>query len=75
MPMRIKITSQIAGQVWKLLAQQGDELAADAPIVILESMKMEIPILAPTAGKIIELHVAEEDMVAEDQLICVIESQ
>jgi biotin carboxyl carrier protein len=73
--MRIKITSQIAGQVWKLLAQQGDELAADAPIVILESMKMEIPILAPTAGKIIELHVAEEDMVAEDQLICVIESQ
>ncbi|MFW2436791.1 MAG: acetyl-CoA carboxylase biotin carboxyl carrier protein subunit [Parvibaculales bacterium] len=73
--MRIKITSEIAGQVWKLLAQQGDELAADAPIVILESMKMEIPILAPTAGKIIELHVAEEDMVAEDQLICVIESQ
>ena len=75
MPMRIKITSEIAGQVWKLLAQQGDELAADAPIVILESMKMEIPILAPTAGKLIELHVAEEDMVAEDQLICVIESQ
>ena len=75
MPMRIKITSEIAGQVWKLLAQQGDELAADAPIVILESMKMEIPILAPTAGKIIELHVAGEDMVAEDQLICVIESQ
>ena len=75
MPMRIKITSEIAGQVWKLLAQQGDELAADAPIVILESMKMEIPILAPTAGKIIELHVADEDMVAEDQLICVIESQ
>lgn len=75
MPMRIKITSEIAGQVWKLLAQQGDELAADAPIVILESMKMEIPILAPTAGKIIELHVVEEDMVAEDQLICVIESQ
>lgn len=75
MPMRIKITSEIAGQVWKLLAQKGDELATDAPIVILESMKMEIPILAPTAGKIIELHVAEKDMIAEDQLICVIESQ
>ena len=73
--MRSKITTEIAGQVWKLVAQPGDDVAADAPIVILESMKMEIPILAPTAGKLIELHVAEEDMVAEDQLICVIENQ
>jgi acetyl-CoA carboxylase biotin carboxyl carrier protein len=73
--MRSKITTEIAGQVWKLVAQQGDDVAADAPIVILESMKMEIPILAPTAGKLIELHVAEEDMVAEGQLICVIESR
>jgi acetyl-CoA carboxylase biotin carboxyl carrier protein len=73
--MRSKITTEIAGQVWKLVAQPGDDVAADAPIVILESMKMEIPILAPTAGKLIELHVAEEDMVAEGQLICVIESR
>ena len=73
--MRSKITTEIAGQVWKLVAQQGDDVAVDAPIVILESMKMEIPILAPTAGKLIELHVAEEDMVAEGQLICVIESR
>ena len=73
--MRSKITTEIAGQVWKLVAQQGEDVAADAPIVILESMKMEIPILAPTAGKLIELHVAEEDMVAEGQLICVIESR
>ena len=73
--MRSKITTEIAGQVWKLVAQPGDDVAADAPLVILESMKMEIPILAPTAGKLIELHVAEEDMVAEGQLICVIESR
>ena len=73
--MRSKITTEIAGQVWKLVAQLGDDVAADAPIVILESMKMEIPILAPTAGKLIELHVAEEDIVAEGQLICVIESR
>ena len=73
--MRSKITTEIACQVWKLVAQLGDDVAADAPIVILESMKMEIPILAPTAGKLIELHVAEEDMVAEGQLICVIESR
>ena len=73
--MRSKITTEIAGQVWKLVAQLGDDVAADAPIVILESMKMEITIMAPTAGKLIELHVAEEDMVAEGQLICVIESR
>ncbi len=73
--MRSKITTEIAGQVWKVVAQQGDDLAADAPIVILESMKMEIPILAPTAGTLVELLVAEEDMVAEGQLICVMESK
>ena len=42
-------------------------------IIILESMKMEIPILAPRAGKLIELHVAEEDMVAEDQAIATLD--
>ncbi|MDC0147945.1 acetyl-CoA carboxylase biotin carboxyl carrier protein subunit [Alphaproteobacteria bacterium] len=72
--MRIKVNSEIAGQVWKVTAAQGTSMDADEPIIILESMKMEIPIVAPKAGVLIELHVGEEDMVAEGQLIAIIES-
>ena len=71
--MKVKVASEIAGQVWTSVARVGDDLAADDVIIILESMKMEIPILAPRAGKLIELHVAEEDMVAEDQAIATLD--
>jgi len=72
--MRTKITSEIAGQVWKVIAKQGDDVAVDDVIVILESMKMEIPIQASKAGNLLEIMVAEEDMVAEGQHIATIES-
>jgi acetyl-CoA carboxylase biotin carboxyl carrier protein len=65
--MSVTINSEIAGQVWKLVATPGDQLQADDVILILESMKMEIPILAPTAGVLAEILVAEEDMIGEGQ--------
>ncbi len=65
--MSVTISSEIAGQVWKLVATPGDQLQADDVILILESMKMEIPILAPTAGVLAEILVAEEDMIGEGQ--------
>jgi acetyl-CoA carboxylase biotin carboxyl carrier protein len=65
--MSVTINSEIAGQVWKLVATPGDQLRADDVILILESMKMEIPILAPTAGVLAEILVAEEDMIGEGQ--------
>ena len=71
--MRTKITSEIAGQVWKVIAKQGDSVAVDDVIVILESMKMEIPVVAPKAGKLTQLHIAEGDMIAEGQLIATLE--
>jgi biotin carboxyl carrier protein len=49
-------------------------VAVDDVIVILESMKMEIPIQASKAGNVLEIMVAEEDMVAEGQHIATIES-
>ena len=71
--MRVKVTSEIAGQVWKVVASVGDALAEDDVIIILESMKMEIPILAPRAGKLAALHVSEEDMISEDQAVAELE--
>jgi acetyl-CoA carboxylase biotin carboxyl carrier protein len=73
--MRTKITSEIAGQVWKVIAKQGDSVAVDDVIVILESMKMEIPVQATKAGVVSEILVAEEDMISEDQHIASIESE
>ena len=69
----MQIKSEIAGNVWKIIAKTGADLAADDVIVILESMKMEIPLVAPKAGKLTQLHIAEGDMVAEGQLIATLD--
>ena len=61
------IESEIAGTVWKIEAASGDKLKEEGVIMILESMKMEIPVLAPVAGKIVEILVAEGDTVREGQ--------
>ena len=69
----MQVKSEIAGSVWKIIAETGADLAADDVIVILESMKMEIPVVAPKAGKLTELHVAEGDMIGEGQLIAILD--
>ncbi len=46
----LRVRSEIAGSVWKIEVAVGDTVAEDDPLVILESMKMEIPLLAPRSG-------------------------
>ena len=70
---KIEVTSEVAGNVWKVQAKVGEVLAEEDVIMILESMKMEIPVEAPVAGKLVELLVAEEEGVDEDQVVAVIE--
>ena len=70
---KIEVTSEVAGNVWKVQAKVGEVLAEEDVIMILESMKMEIPVEAPVAGKLVELLVAEEESVDEDQVVAVIE--
>lgn len=69
-----EILSEITGMVWKVEKAVGDEVAAGDTIIILESMKMEIPVDAPHAGKITKIAVAEEEAVEEEQLLCTIEN-
>lgn len=71
---RIEVKSEIAGKVWKVEAPVGTELDEEDAIVILESMKMEIPVAAPARCRVMELRVAEEDAVAEDQVVAVVET-
>ena len=57
----LKIETEVAGTVWKIVAQKGAQLAAGETILIMESMKMEIPIEAPREGKLAELHARLSD--------------
>ena len=68
----IKVKSEIAGKVWKIEAAPGTALAAEETILILESMKMEIPVDAPSAGVLAEILVAEGDSVAEGQVVAIL---
>jgi acetyl-CoA carboxylase biotin carboxyl carrier protein len=67
------IRSEITGTVWKIVAQADDVLDADDTIMILESMKMEIPVVAPEAGRVVKLLVAEGAPVREGQEVAVFE--
>ena len=73
--MKVKVTSEIAGQVWKVVASVGDALAEDDVIIILESMKMEIPVEAPVSGTVQQVLVQPEEQVEEDQLLVVIDAE
>jgi acetyl-CoA carboxylase biotin carboxyl carrier protein len=65
----MQIKAELAGNVWKVLVKDGQSVAADETLLILESMKMEIPVVAPRAGKVTRLHVKEGDTVQEGQLL------
>ena len=69
------VKTEITGIVWKIEASIGDELVEDDVIMILESMKMEIPVMAPCDGKLTEIHVAEGDQVIEDQTVAILISK
>ncbi len=63
------IKAHITGTVWKIEVGVGDEVEEDEVVIILESMKMEMPIEAPADGTITELLVAEGDSVQEGQVV------
>jgi acetyl-CoA carboxylase biotin carboxyl carrier protein len=71
---KTEVTSEVIGSVWKVEMSEGDSVAEGDLIMILESMKMEIPVEAPVAGTLAEIKVKPEDSVEEDQVLCLIES-
>jgi acetyl-CoA carboxylase biotin carboxyl carrier protein len=64
-----EVRAEMVANVWKVLVSEGDHVDDGDTLVILESMKMEIPILAEESGTVTTLHVAEGDVVQEDELI------
>lgn len=66
-----EITSPVAGSVWKVEVEVGDQVRAGQTLVILESMKMEIPIEAEAAGQVTEISCSTGDTVAEGAVLVV----
>lgn len=68
-----KVISTMAGNVWKIHVNVGDKVEEGQEVVILESMKMEIPIDAETSGTIIEIKIEEGDFVNEGDVLMEVE--
>jgi acetyl-CoA carboxylase biotin carboxyl carrier protein len=68
-----RVRSEIAGSVWKIEVAVGDKVAEDDPLIVLESMKMEIPLLAPRAGVVRQILVAEGEPIAEGDVAVILE--
>ena len=71
--MATEVEAQITGNIWKIETNAGDALGEGDVILIMESMKMEIPVEAPCSGKLAEIRVAEGDNVEEGAVLAVIE--
>jgi len=69
----IDVASVVTGSVWKIEAAVGQKLEPGDVIMILESMKMEIPVIVEDGGVLRELRVAEGVAVAEGQVVAVVE--
>ena len=67
------VEAQITGNVWKIEKQVGDRVEEEDVLLIIESMKMEIPVEAPCAGQVEEVRVAEGQSVEEGAVLAVIE--
>ena len=71
---RLELETPVTGVVWKILAGPGAKVAAGDPVIVMESMKMEIPVEAPADGTIIEVLVAEGDSARQDDPVAVLET-
>ena len=64
-----EIRAQMAGKVLEILVSVGEQIAVDDELIVLESMKMEIPVAAASAGEVQSVHVAAGDAVKEGDLL------
>lgn len=68
-----EVVSEMVANVWKVVVRSGDAVSAGDPLVILEPMKMEIPVASPADGTVREVRVEEGAVVQEGDVIAVIE--
>jgi len=69
----IEVRAEMAANVWQVLVEAGQSVGVGAELVILESMKMEIPVEAPVAATVAEVRVAPESTVQEGDVLVVLD--
>ena len=70
---RIEVKSEITGTVWQIKKQPGETVEEGDALIVIESMKMEIPVITEDAGTVREILVKEKDPVAEGQVVAILE--
>ena len=71
---RVAVESEIAGLIWKIEVEAGKSVSEGDTLLIIESMKMEIPVVAPGDGTVAEILVKEKDTVSEGQPLLMLET-
>ena len=69
----MQIKAELAGNLWKIVVREGQQVQAEETLMILESMKMEIPVTAPIAGRVTKINAREGETVQEGQLLAEVE--
>jgi biotin carboxyl carrier protein len=67
------VASEVTGSIWKLRVAPGDQVDSGQELLVMESMKMEIPLFSPVGGTVSEVRVSEGDSVGEGEVLLVIE--
>jgi acetyl-CoA carboxylase biotin carboxyl carrier protein len=73
MATTIELKTDITGSVWKLLKRPGDSIDEEEALLIMESMKMEVPVISPDAGIVREILVKEGDIVSDGTVVARVE--
>ncbi len=63
------VKSQISGTIWQILVEVGQQVNEEEDVIIMESMKMEIPVSAPLDGEVAEILVSQNQPVQEGQVL------
>jgi acetyl-CoA carboxylase biotin carboxyl carrier protein len=71
---RIEVKAEVTGKVWKVLVPEGSRVEADEAVMIVESMKMEIPVSSESGGTVVDMRVTEGDAVEDGQVVCFVET-
>ena len=69
----IEVKAELVGNLWKIVTEVGQSVEEDDTLMILESMKMEIPVTSPVNGTVKEILVKEGDVVQEGQTVAIVE--
>lgn len=71
---RTEVRAEVTGKLWKLACAAGDRIDANEPLMIVESMKMEIPVCCEDDCVVLELLVAEGDAIEDGQVVAIVQT-